>query len=439
VQGRLSRRELLKLGVKTALAASLPLELASASHSFHAPKRALPTTLPLEDDVFLDDLERATYAYFWEQASSISGHIKDRASAKGNDKRTVASIAATGFGLTAHCIAHRRGYRLHHAIEQRVRKTLRFLLQQPHVRGFFYHFIDMDAGYRSWNCELSSIDTAILLCGVLTCRQYFQDKEIRTLASRLYERVDWPWMLNGGTTFSMGWTPEAGFLTPRWDTYSELMMLYLLAIGSRTNPVPASTWNAFERPKLSYEGLTYITNVNAPLFIHQYSQAWFDFRKKHDAYADYFENSITATKANKLFCLSLQSKYNDYQENAWGISASDSIRGYTAWGGPPRMRRIDGSLVPCATGGSLPFLPDECIAVLRNLKSEYPRCWQRYGFVDAFNPLIDWYDHDVIGIDAGIMMVMAENLRSGFVWDTFMKNPEARKAFAAVGFESDGA
>lgn len=390
---------------------------------------------PLTDDQFLDEIEQAIFLYFWEQASSTTGQVKDRAFAAGNDTRTVSSIAATGFGLTALCIADQRGYRASADIVARVQATLNFVLNQlPNQNGFFYHFVDMNTGARAFNSEVSSIDTAILLCGILTCRQHFQDQQITDLATQIYQRVNWPWMLNGGSTFSMGWTPENGFIPTRWDTYSELMMLYLLAIGATVNPVPASTWQAFARPSLTYQGLTYITNLSAPLFIHQYSHAWFDFRNRQDAHANYYDNSITATQAHKLFCLSLASQFSDYSNNVWGITASDSVNGYVAWGGPPSMGPIDGSIVPCAAGGSIPFLSSDCIAVLRNIKSGFPRAWQRYSFVDAFNPLTGWYDTDVIGIDLGITMLMAENQRTGLVWSTFMKNPEAVAAMSAVGF-----
>ena len=157
------------------------------------------------------------------------------------------------------------------------------------------------------------------------------------MATQIYQRIDWPWILNGGSTFSMGWTPENGFITTRWDTYSELMMLYLLAIGATMNPIPASAWQAFARPSLTYQGLTYITNSVAPLFIHQYSHAWFDFRNQQDAFANYFNNSVTATQAHKLFCESLASQFSDYSSSLWGITASDSVNGYVAWGGPPSL------------------------------------------------------------------------------------------------------
>ncbi len=390
---------------------------------------------PPTDDQFLDEIERATFLYFWEQASSTTGLVKDRAFASGNDSRTVSSIAATGFGLAALCIADQRGYMASANIVARVQATLSFLLNQmPNQNGFFYHFVDMNTGQRVNNSEVSSIDTAILLCGVLTCRQHFQDQQIADLATQIYQRVNWPWMLNGGNTFSMGWTPESGFLTTRWDTYSELMMLYLLAIGATVNPIPTSAWQAFTRPSLTYQGLTYITNTSAPLFIHQYSHAWFDFRNKQDAYANYFNNSITATQAHKLFCSSLAGQFSDYSDTLWGITASDSVNGYVPWGGPPTMGPIDGSVIPCAAGGSIPFLSSDCLAVLRNIQSAFPKAWQRYSFVDAFNPLTGWYDTDVLGIDLGITMLMAENQRTGFVWSTFMKNPEVVAAMTAVGF-----
>jgi hypothetical protein len=430
----LTRRAILGYSAKAALAyPAMKFTMGMVSCGGSSAKSSAP---PVSDDAFLDQVQRASFLFFWEQASPTTGQVKDRALAAGNDTRTVSSIAATGFGLTALCIGHKRGYGDPAQIQTRVTNTLTFLLNQlPNVNGFFYHFVDMNTGARVWNCELSSIDSSILLCGVLTCRQYFQDAQIQSLASQIYNRVNWPWMLNGGSAFSMGWTPESGFISARWDSYSELMMIYLLAIGSTMNPVPASAWDAFTRPALTYQGLTYITNLSAPLFIHQFSHAWFDFRNKQDKYANYFNNSVAATKAHKLFCLSLQSQFKDYQSNLWGISASDSAGGYVAWGGPPAMGPIDGSIVPCAAGGSLAFVPTDCIAVLRNIQTQYPLAWQRYGFVDAFNPLTKWYDPDALGIDIGITMLMAENQRTGLIWNTFMANPEVQNAFAAVGLK----
>lgn len=395
----------------------------------------IPPRRPLSDAALLDDIQRAAFDFFWREASPATGQVKDRALAAGGDRRRMSSIAATGFGLAALCIGDRRGFAPSTAIRERVRRTLDFLVRRmPHVHGFFYHFIDLETGERWRRCELSSIDTSILLCGVLTARQYFGDREVAQLAAEAYERVDWPWMLNGGSTLSMGWKPESGFLAARWNHYCELMMIYLLGLGSPTHPLPAASWDAWSRPVIRYGGIEYISG-NDPLFTHQYSHAWFDFRARRDRYANYFENSIRATRAHKLFCLSLHGRFPDYSEDLWGITASDSAHGYTAWGGPPPQGRIDGSIVPCATGGSLPFLFPDCIRVLHTIRRHYgARAWQRYGFVDAFNPLTGWYDADVLGIDLGITMLMAENHRTGLIWDVFMRNPEAQLAQRRAGF-----
>jgi hypothetical protein len=214
------------------------------------------------------------------------------------------------------------------------------------------------------------------------------------------------------------------------------MMIYLLGLGSTTHPLPAATWHAWKRPIFHYDGLTYIGS-DAPLFINQYSHAWFDFRDKRDEYANYFHNSILATEAHKRFCVGLHSRFPDYSDSLWGISASDSQHGYVAWGGPPAMGPIDGTVVPCAAGGSLPFLPHDTMRVLRTMRKRFgEHAWKRYGFVDAFNPLTGWFDQDVIGIDLGITVLMAENARSNFVWNTFMKNPEARRGMERAGFHS---
>jgi hypothetical protein len=425
----LTRRQLLPTFQPAPL--SVPLVwLPTCSTSRKGPGPSTPT-----DDQLLDEIQRASFDFFWTEAGSGTGQVKDRALASGNDTRTMSSIAATGFGLAALCIGDSRGYRSSADIKERVRTTLRFITKQlPHEHGFFYHFVDMNTGARVGKCELSSVDTTILLCGVLTARRYYYDAEIQDLAAAIYNRVDWPWMLNGGSMLSMGWTPESGFLSGRWDHYCELMMIYLLAIGSPTHPIPPASWEVWSRPTITFQGITYISGSD-PLFVHQYSHAWFDFRNVKDAHANYFQNSIDATRAHKLFCLSLRQQFADYAEDLWGISASDYVGGYTAWGGPPLIGPVDGSVVPCATGGSLPFLFDDCMRVLHNIRAKYGKAWARYSFVDAFNPVTGWYDADVLGLDLGITMLMAENHRTGLVWQTFMKNPEARAAMSLVGFK----
>ncbi len=394
-----------------------------------------PGSISPADDQFLDQLEHANFLFFWEQANPQTGLIKDRCNVRANDKSLSASIASTGFGLTAICIGEKRGFVSYPLARQRVLQTLSFLWHKlPTHRGFFFHFANMNTGERIWDSEVSSVDTAILLCGVLTCLQYFQDKDIDDLAHAIFDRVQWNWLSEDTSLLSMGWTPELGFIPSRWDLYSELMMMYLLGMGSQSYALQSDAWLAWKRTTFEYDGLRYIGSF-APLFVHQYSQAWFDFRNQRDHFADYFENSVIATEVHRRFCAELHSQFSDYGNDLWGITASDSSRGYVVWGGPPAMGPIDGTVVPAAAGGSLPFLPISTMRVLRNLHDRYPKAWCRYGFIDAFNPLTGWYDTDVIGIDTGITMLMAENLRSNFVWDTFMKNPEARRGMQKAGFK----
>jgi len=272
---------------------------------------------------------------------------------------------------------------------------------------------------------------------VIHARQHFDNGRIRRLAGEMLSRVDWRWMMNGGATLSHGWTPENGFLPYRWDQYSELLAIYLLAIGSTSHPVPVSSWDAWERPgKIEDRGELYIESP-APLFVHQYSHAWIDFRNRQDGYADYFVNSRVATLRHKDFCLSMRDRFPWISEDMWGISASDSRFGYIDWGGPNTRanHRIDGTLVPCATGGSLVFLPDECSHVLETMVERYgDQVWTRYGFVDAFHPQASWWAPDVLGIDLGIMLMMAENLRTGSVWNAMMAAPEIRRGLQAASF-----
>jgi hypothetical protein len=395
------------------------------------------TSPSLLDDPLLEELERANFRFFWEQANPETGLVRDRFNVRQPGKSDLASIAATGFGLTALCIGEKREFISRLESQRRVLNTLRFLWKMlPHHRGFFYHWANMNTGQRTWDSEVSSVDTAILLCGILLCRQHFMHPEIHELASAIYNRVDWNWLSEDTPVLPHGWTPESGFLQYRWDDYSEMMMMYLLGLGSDAHPLPAKAWDSWKRSTFEYDGIRYIGSF-APLFIHQYSQAWFDFRGKRDRYADYFKNSIIATDVHRRFCLNLAKHFPDYSDDLWGITASDSAGGYVVWGGPPSTGPIDGTVVPCAAGGSLPFQPDATMRVLRNIKDRYgQKTWSDYGFVDAFNPLTNWYDTDVVGIDVGITMVMAENARTSFVWDTFMKNPEAKRAMELAGFKN---
>jgi hypothetical protein len=438
----LSRREVLRrvlgVGLCLPLARSriMPLLMAQEQHLGPAPPPA-PTSLSPEDDQFLEEVEKANVLYFWEQSNPQTGLVKDRCNVRSQDNGVVANIAASGFGLTALCIGHKRGYIPFPEARTRALAGLRFLWRKlPHHRGFFYHWADINTGERLWDSEVSSVDTAILLCGILTCRQYFHHPEITQLATDIFNRVDWTWLSEDTALLPHGWLPEMGFLPYKWDYYSELMMMYLLGLASSAHPLREETWTAWKRTTFEYDGLRYIGSF-APLFVHQYSQAWYDFRDKSDGYADYFQNSTVATDVHRRFCLELGKQFPDYSDDLWGITASDSDRGYVIWGGPPAMGPIDGTVVPSAPGGSLPFLPQPVMRVLKSIKNRYgTRTWSRYGFINAFNPLKNWYDTDVIGIDTGITLVMAENARTRFVWDTFMKNPEARRGMERAGFKT---
>jgi hypothetical protein len=401
-------------------------------------------SLSAQDDAFLEDLGQRLFRYFWEQGDGGTGLVPDRARTDGSPldegHRNVASIAATGFGLTALCIAAERRWITASEAKARVRATLRFFSNRAEqFHGWFYHWLDAKTGARRWNSEVSSIDTALLLAGVLTARQRFgDDDEIARLATRIYERVDFGWMLNGHPTLlSHGWKPESGFLKSRWDTYSEDTILYMLAIGSPTHPISPRSWYAFWRDRYRYEGYSYFTTISVPLFMHQYSHAWIDFRNRREIrgdHIDYFQNSINATLAHRAFCMTLKGEFPAYGPNMWGITASDSIKGYLAWGGPPRDPAIDGTIVPSAAGGSLMFTPDISLAALREMRERFgDKIYGKYGFVDAFNPNNGWVHVDVIGINVGVMLLSAENLRTGAVWRWFMRNREIPRAMSLIG------
>ena len=381
----------------------------------------------------LDEIERRACHYFYDMGDPGTGLIRDRASAREPYAPSVSSIAATGFGLSALAIGVSRNYLDRSLTEGRVLTTLKFLCERAdQEHGFFYHFMDSDTGKRIWKSEASSVDTAWLLCGVLHSSAFWENPEIRKYASELLRRADWEWMLNGRETLCHGWTPEAGFLQYRWDAYTEVLAMYLLAMASETHPIPASCWKAFARPMYEYQGIFFI-DAGAPLFVHQYSHAWFDFRDRQDHYADYFRNSVRATEAHRLFCLSYSQEFPWYAADLWGITASDSRSGYRIWCSPTSPP--DGTLVPCAAGGSLVFLPQLCGAVLQNMFDKYgDKVWTKYGFVDAFHPKEQWYSRYVLGIDQGVILLMAENMRSGSVWNAVMSTPQAKLAVQAAGF-----
>lgn len=411
-----------------------------------APKTAIPTAaVSTEDDAFLEDMSKRSFQYFWENTNPKNGLTLDRVGTDGKQKPkghrsyNIASIAASGFALTGNCIAAERGWYPKDEIKKRTRNALDFFANKAFNKsGWFYHWMDYETGERRWNSEISSIDTALLVSGVLTVKQCFaDDKEIVQLADKIANRVDYKWMQGDNQyILSHGWKPESGFLEANWDNYSEQMILYLLAIGSKTHPISKNAWWAWERTWEEYGGYRYLSAVS-PLFIHQYSHAFVDFRNRRETrppFVNYFENSVKATRSQQKFSAEVLSKeFPKYSNTMWGISASDSKNGYVAWGVPPNDKRIDGSVVPYAVAGSLMFTPDITLPTLKEMKTKYgDKVYGKYSFADAFNPNTGWVNGDVLGIDLGISLLSAENLRTGKVWHWFMQNEDARRAFAKI-------
>jgi hypothetical protein len=394
------------------------------------------------DETFLEDLSWRSFRFFNEWTDRRTGLTCDAARSDGSPyegtRANVSSIASTGFGLAAFCIAAERGWMHRDEARARVRTALRFFADSaPREHGWFYHWMNAQDGRRCGGCEVSSIDTALLMSGVLTARGYFEDDaEIVSNAHRLYQGMDFRWMLNGHPTLlSHGWTPERGFLPFRWDQYNELMILYLLGIGSQTSPLHPESWYAWARPENVYDNYRYIGNT--PLFTYQYSHAFVDYRGRREGQGsrvDWFQNSVTATHANRQFCIDLAKEFPAYSGDVWGITCSESARGYQSWGGPPRMTGIEGTVVPCAAGGSLMLTPEICVPALRAMKDRFgDKIWGRYGFADAFQPANGWVSPDVLGIDVGITLLSAENLRSGNVWRWFMRGAEMDRALTLAG------
>jgi hypothetical protein len=395
----------------------------------------------LSDAELIELCQRKAFDFFWNEADPQTGLVKDRAGNFSSDTYTVSSVAATGFGLSALAIGVERGWITRRQGYARARTTLRFFRNKmDHQHGWFYHFVDVRTGERVWNSEVSSIDTALFLASALFLGEYFAGTEVSKLAEELYQRVDFQWMLtNGGAKpqeklLSHGWTPEHGFLSYRWDTYSEHLILNLLALGSPTHPIPAECWDAWTRHKGQYAG--YHTFTIGPLFTHQYSQAFVDFRGKRDRLGyDYWQSSINATLANRQFCIDSSNQFYTYNENVWGLSACDGPNGYRAYGAPPGRVEHDGTVAPWSAIASIVFTPGQSLAAMRHIYERFgERLWGRYGFCDAFNLDQDWWDQDVIGIDLGIALIMLENYRTELVWAHLMSVPHLQRAMIKAGF-----
>jgi hypothetical protein len=401
----------------------------------------------LDDEAFLDLVQRTAFDYFWYEANPENGLVKDRSS-----DPSLSSIAAVGFGLSALTVGIDRGWISREAGRERVLTTLEFLWNSPQgpeagatgYKGFYYHFLDRQSGQRAGDSELSTIDTALLLGGVLHVQQYFDqadagEAEIRALADAIYRRVEWPWMQVRSVKICHGWTPEAGFLPYDWGGYNESMILYLLALGSPALPISPEAWTAWTS---SYAWQTHYGHafvVFPPLFGHQYSHVWVDFRGIQDTYMrdkglDYFENSRRATLANRAYAIANPHGWADYGENVWGLTASDIPSSYRARGAPP-PENDDGTITPTAAGGSFAFTPGESLEALRHMYDTYrTKIWGPYGFKDAFNPSMEWFASDYLGIDQGPIVLMIENYRTGRIWKVFMQHEAIQRGLARAGF-----
>lgn len=438
-----------------------------------AVKKQVPTTANSNPSFTIEELQHRTFNFFWETIDK-NYQIPDRYPTK-----TFSSVAATGFGLSAYLVGVERGYISRNQAAERVLKTLQVLQNLPQgdaatgvsgFKGFFYHFLDHEKALRFKNVELSSIDTALLMAGILSCMTYFDadnttEQQIRRIADQMYRRVDWQWFTNGNKQglIRMGWHPESGFIDRYWDGYNEAMLLYILALGSPSHPVSPDAWEAWchRYPYKNYMGLDMLNF--GPLFGHQYSHIWIDFRGIQDNYMmqkgiDYFENSRRATIGNRLYCIANPKGYEGYGDHIWGLTACDGpgykettfngrnvvFEGYAARGAATEEAFDDGTIAPTAAGGAIPFAPKECLASLKTQwETFYPNLVGQYGFKDAFNLSYTfgkgnengWFDVDYLGIDQGPILLQAENYRSELLWKLMRKNPYIIAGLQRAGFK----
>ena len=408
----------------------------------------IPNTFS-NSNAFLDYLQQANFDYFWYAANPANGLVPDRSTSG-----SACSIAAVGFGLTAIGIGIDHGWISRTQGVTRVMATLNTFLNGPQgpgtsgiigYNGWFYHFLDMNTALRSPGSELSSIDTALLLSGILYCKQYFNgtnsnETSIRMMSDSIFNRVNWTWMAQGSQKVAMGWQPTTGFSGfGNWIGYDEGMILYLLGMGTATNPLPASAWSYWTSGYIwaTYYGQSFVPFP--PLFGHEYSHCWIDFRHTADAYMNsqsstYFENSRRAALAQQSYCIANPLGWVGYGSNVWGLTASDGPSGYTARGAPPALND-DGTIAPTAAGGAMAFAPDISLPTLQYLYTNGKNAlWTAYGFRDAFNLSVQWYDTDELGIDQGPIVIMIENYRTQRPWRLFMQNAEIQRGLQQAGF-----
>jgi hypothetical protein len=422
---------------------------------------------PMSEEA-LDQLQRDMFGYFKHEINPGNGMVPD-------STRTgaYASIAAIGLALAAHPVGVERAFISREEAVERVLTTLQFFYnsvqgQQPDAtgyKGFYYHFLHMDTGRRAAECELSTIDSSILIAGALAAATYFdQDSDpedhIRSLADDLYRRMDWQWAMNGGPKVSMGWTPESGFLPYWWEGYNEAILVHVLGLGSPTHPLPAESYRAFTSTYCWKKIYGYEFLYGGPLFMHQLSHLWIDFRGIRDEFMrekgiDYFENSRRATYVQQQYAIRNPHEFKGYNENVWGITASDgpgpSVRkidgierrffDYEARGVP--YGPDDGTIAPWAVATSLPFAPEIVLPALQHFNDAYPGMTNKYGFKCSFNPTFDegaetgpgWVSKGYYGLEQGPVVIMIENYRTGFFWDLMRKCSYLTKGLRRAGFK----
>ena len=420
-------------------------------------------------DPFLSDLEQRTFRYFWDTANPKNGLVPDR-----YPNPPFASIAAVGFGLTAYPIGVERGYISRAAARERVLTTLRFFVSAPNEHGFFYHFMDMRSGARASDSEVSTVDTALLLAGMIFCQSYFDtqdphDVEIRRLTDEIYRRVDWTWAQPRAPAVALAWTPEAGFSGSDWRGYNEAMLVYLLALGSPTHAVDQQAWTSWTSTYDKQWGTVYDQTYLsfAPLFGNQYTHVWVDFRGIRDSFMrahnlDYFENSRRATYTQRRYAIANPQHWRAYGKNVWGMSASDgpgpqrepyqgdtrSFMTYAARGVGVGRIVDDGTIAPTAAISSLPFAPEIVLPATLEMYHRFgASIYSVYGFLDAFNASYrspsgkqpgvadaGWVDADYVGIDEGPILAMIENYRSDLIWRVMRRSPYLQQGLERAGF-----
>ncbi|HSN69508.1 MAG TPA: glucoamylase family protein [Thermoanaerobaculia bacterium] len=471
---------LLILAAAACRPATAPVSASAAAAGGEGRGRLVVRTPEAVTNALVDDLQRRSFQFFWETTNPANGLVHDRWPTP-----SFSSIAAVGFGLTVYPVGAERGWITREQARERVLTTLEFFRNAPQGpaaegmtghKGFYYHFLDMQTGARYRDVELSTIDTTLLLAGALFCQSYFDrndpaEARIRDLAEELYRAADWTFFLTRPPRISMAWKPESGFGVADWRGLNEGAILYILALGSPTHPVTKASWEAWTstyqwRSFYGYEHVNF-----GPLFGHQYSHIWIDFRGIKDDYfrakgIDFFENSRRAVYSQQAYAIDNPGAWRGYGADIWGLTACDGpgdgtaffdgrerlFWSYSARAAAANEIRDDGTIAPTAAAASIAFAPEIAIPAIQAMKDRYgARLYQKYGFLDSFNPSLrtpppfkmlhgtidpelGWFDGDYLGIDQGPIVLMIENYRTGLIWDVMKKNPHIVRGLRQAGF-----